>query len=127
MSIRTRVIQDRRGLSRVTALFPCTFTFEQDTYKAVVVDLSLKGVLLSSGFLPPVGRCVRVSLQNPSTNAPIELSGTVVRGGWCETEDGSRGRFGVHFRSTPSELLPVLRSLMSKREEEKPPSPVPSR
>jgi hypothetical protein len=112
VSVRSRVTQDRRRLSRLIALLSCKFTYKQVTHNATLVDLSIKGAFLSSIFLPPIGGPIRVFLQSRQLKKPLALDGIVVRGGWGTSERGKISRFGVRFNSSPLELISLLHTLI---------------
>ena len=108
-----RVVQDRRRFSRLSALLDCEFTFKELTHKAVIVDLSLNGALLSSKFLPPKGTTVKILLPSPQLKETLALDGTVVRGGWGMSDHGEKSRFSVQFDSLTPDLIKILNSLNS--------------
>ncbi len=112
MPERSRVAKDRRELSRLVALLGCEFVFGQSTYAATVVNLSIKGALLSAKVLPPEGSPVQVRLRFPKLKSPLVLDATVVRGGWGMSDIGKVGRFGVQFTSSPLDLTTLFRSLL---------------
>ena len=112
MSIPNRVTQDRRSLSRMTALMQCTFTYDGVSREAVVVNLSMGGAFLSSKFLPPKGGCVEVTLQSRHLKQPLTLQARVVRGGWGTSERGELSRFGIQFTRLAPELIVLLRALV---------------
>ncbi len=90
MSLNERVVQDRRRFSRIAALLDCEVKYRGITLKAVIVDLSLNGALLSSKYLPPKGDAVTVFLQSPQLKEPLALESTVVRGAWAMSEGEDR-------------------------------------
>jgi hypothetical protein len=114
--IRCRVTQDQRGLSRITALLPCEFTFEGATHKGVIVDLSLNGAFISSELLPPPKSVITVLLQSRHLKQPVTLHAHVVRGGWGTAEHGKLGRFGIRFDRAAPELIGLLNALISSNE-----------
>jgi hypothetical protein len=111
VSPNNKVVQDRRRFSRIIALMDCEFTFKELTHKAVVVDLSLNGALLSSKFLPPNGSSIKLLLKSPQSNKTFTLGGTVLRGGWGTSEHGEVSRFAVQIDSLAPDLVKVLNSL----------------
>jgi hypothetical protein len=116
VSTNERFVQDRRRFSRLSALTDCEFTFKELPHKAVIVDLSLIGALLSSKFLPPRGSSVKILLQPPHLKEPLTLDGTVVRGGWGTSDQGEISRFAVQFDSLTADLIRVLNRLQTKMQ-----------
>ena len=112
LSIPNRVTQDRRSLSRVTALMQCTFTYDGVSREAVVVNLSMGGAFLSSHFLPPKGGKLEVTFQSRHLKQPLTLEARVVRGGWGTSERGEISRFGIQFIRLAPELIAILRALI---------------
>jgi hypothetical protein len=112
LSIPNRVTQDRRSLSRMTALMQCTFTYDGVSREAVVVNLSMGGAFLSSRFLPPKGGKIEVTLQSRHLKQPLTLEARVVRGDWGASERGEISRFGVQFIRLAPELIAILRTLV---------------
>ncbi len=123
MTIRSRVTQDRRLLSRIPALLPCEFTYENVTRQAVIVDLSLNGAFLSSKSLPPKDAPITISLFSTHLKKPLLLDGKIARRGWGTSEEGNIGRFGVRFDRVSPELINLLRALISKGEDCNPAQP----
>jgi hypothetical protein len=111
MTIRSRVSQDRRDTSRVMARLDCQFTFAEASYKAVIVDLSLKGAYLSAKVLPPDNSTIFIALNHPATKKEITFSGTVMRGISVMSEQGKMGRFGIRFGTIPLDLIELINSL----------------
>ena len=116
MVIRSRASQDLRGNSRVIALMNCRFTHQDITYDAVVVDLSQKGAMLSSDFLPPTGSNVSITIQSNPLKKELLLSGKVTRGTTVGTDQGKKGRFVVHFGQYPIDLINLLSKLHSSKD-----------
>ncbi len=127
MTIRSRVTQDRRLLSRIPALLPCEFTYDNVTRQAVIVDLSLNGAFLSSKSLPPKDAPITISLFSTHLKKPLLLAGKIARRGWGTSEEGNIGRFGVRFDRVSPELINLLRALISRGEGRNPDQPAPSR
>lgn len=123
MTIRSRVTQDRRLLSRIPALLPCEFTYDKVTRQAVIVDLSLNGAFLSSKSLPPKDAPVTISLCSTHLKKPLLLNGRIARRGWGTSEEGDVGRFGVRFDRVSPELISLLRALVTKGEGRNPSQP----
>lgn len=95
----SRVTKDRRNISRIATRFSCHFTYEGVSREAVVIDLSLKGALLSSKFMPPLGASVTLTMKLPSSKEPLKLEGKVIRGGWGMSDHGALGKFGRPLQS----------------------------
>jgi hypothetical protein len=125
LTIRSRVTQDRRFLSRIPALLPCEVTYDKVTRQAVVVDLSLNGAFISSKSLPPKDASVTISLFSTHLKKPLLLDGKIARRGWGTSEECKVGRFGVMFDRTSPELISLLRALISKGTERTPPQSAP--
>ncbi len=123
MTIRSRVTQDRRLLSRIPALLPCEFTYDKVTRQAVIVDLSLNGAFISSKSLPPEDAPVTISLFSTHLKKPLLLDGRIARRAWGTSEEGTIGRFGVRFDRVTPELISLLRALISEGEERNPSQP----
>ncbi len=127
MTIRSRVTQDRRLLSRIPALLPCEFTYDNVTRQAVIVDLSLNGAFLSAKSLPPEDARITISLFSTYLKKPLLLDGRIARRGWGTSEEGNIGRFGVRFDRVSPELINLLRALISKGEGRNPAQPAASK
>ncbi len=110
-----RVTQDRRGMSRVPARLKCEIIFEQVTYPAVLVDISLGGAFLTSKFLPPVNSIIQVCVHSGYLRKPLTVKAMVVRGVWAMTHDGKTGRFGVRFHDSSLELIHLVNGLQSEQ------------
>ena len=108
MALRSYATQDLRNLSRVVVLLDCQFTHEGVTHKAVIVDISIKGALLSAAFLPPNGSIITVTLNSPVTRKKLVFDGTVLRGTWVMTHDGKRGRLGIRISYAPVDLIALI-------------------
>ncbi len=111
--IRSRVTQDRRKNARLMTFLACQFTFEGTSYKAVILDLSLKGAFISSPFLPPKGGTIAITLETPHLEEPLKLEGEVVRGTWGMSDHGRLGRFGVRFNHSSLKLIQLINRLSS--------------
>ncbi len=99
--------------SRVIALLKCQFTFEETTHEAVIVDISLKGALISSKFLPPQQGHITITLQTPRLKKALILPGEVIRGDWTMSEHGRVGRFAIRFSHMPLDLIGLINKLSS--------------
>jgi len=78
-----------------------------------MVDISLKGALISSKFLPPKQGHVTITLQTPHLKKPLILPGEVTRGDWTMSEHGKMGRFAIRFSHTPLDLIGLINKLSS--------------
>ena len=105
--------QDRRTVSRFIVLLDCRFTYSGTNYSAVIVDISLRGALLSSKFRPPLGSDIVVTLQPHIPERELKLNGRVVRGDWGESTLGKFGRFGIRFENAPLDLVRLITKLSS--------------
>jgi hypothetical protein len=112
VSTSSPLARDRRKLSRIPAQLACMFTHGGVTRPATILDLSLGGAFLESGFLPPKGSVITISLESPLAKKPVILAGTVVRGTWGMSGQGDVSRFGVHFSGGVPGLLGLLRALI---------------
>ena len=77
--VRTRALQDRRRLSRVSAQMECQFVSDDKEYEALLLDLSHEGAFLSSSFLPARQSKILITLEADCLKAPLTLKGTVLR------------------------------------------------
>ena len=111
-----RVIRDKRRLSRLSALMACEFQFREETHRAIVIDMSLNSVLLSSRVLPPNESTVTIFLHPPEPSSFLVLSGTVVRGAADASETEEPGAFVVRFDDIPPGLLKILHTLISEQK-----------
>ncbi|HTY64967.1 MAG TPA: PilZ domain-containing protein [Acidobacteriota bacterium] len=111
MTVRSRATQDRRNISRMIVRMDCHFTHEGVTYKAVMVDLSLKGAFFSATFLPPKNSLITVNLVSPAIKKPLVFDGTVIRGTWAMSDHGKCSRFGISFRYAPADLIALLNTV----------------
>jgi hypothetical protein len=108
MGIRSRVTQDKRLNSRVVARLDCRYSFENQTYDGVIVDLSRKGAMLMSPFLPARDKEIFITVSSKSLKYPMTLIGKVLRGTWVATDFGKRGRFAVRFVNIPLDILKLV-------------------
>jgi len=109
--------QERRTVSRFIVLLDCRFTYSGTNYSAVIVDVSLRGALLSSKFSPPLGSDIIVTLQPHILERELKLSGRVVRGNWGESTLGKFERFGIRFENTPLDLVRLITKLSSPQHK----------
>ena len=108
MGIRSRVTKDKRFNSRVIARLNCQYSFENQTYDGVIVDLSSKGAMLMSPFLPAKDKEISITVSSKSLKYPMILIGKVLRGIWVATDFGKRGRFAVRFVNIPLDILKLV-------------------
>ena len=111
MPIEKRSVQDRRSVSRITTNLACQLTFNGIHYQAVIKNLSLKGALLISTFIPPQGGLVSIRLRAPDT---LSLIGKVVRTDWTLSEPGTAGALTIQFSHNPPGLIGLIGKLASK-------------
>lgn len=114
MAIRSRVTQDRRKISRIATRLECRFEFEAKSYKAVIIDLSIKGAYFSSAFLPPFASRIEITVVTPHLPKPLTLQGVVLRGSSGMSDHGAVERFGVEFRSAPLDLTKLIGKLIAQ-------------
>jgi hypothetical protein len=108
MTINSRATQDRRKTSRVIARLDCSFTLEGTRHEAVIVDLSMKGALLSSKFLPKTGSTISIAINPPAVRKMLSIDCTVLRGTWVMADQGKRSRFSIRFEGAGPELLLLI-------------------
>lgn len=106
--------QDRRIVSRLETCLDCSFECNGKKYDAVILNISLKGAYLSSGFLPPPGSILRLAVKVPGAGRPVALEGQVNRSGHIVTDNGMKGRFGMRFPSPPLPLSGLIGKLVSQ-------------
>lgn len=111
MTIKSRVTQDSRTISRIATRLNCHFTNGGSRYEAVMIDLSMGGAFLSSKALPQTGSTIHVTIKNPALKKDLSLESVVMRGVWVDSDHGKLGRFGIRFVNTPLELLMLISSL----------------
>jgi len=132
----SRVLQDRRKLSRISVQMECRFKSEDKEYGALVLDLSQSGALISSTLLP-AEESIFVLEHNPPNDGnfpareskisitveanelkmPLTLNGTIKRSAIGMSEYGRVAQFGVEFEHTPLELLRLISILSSRRKQ----------
>jgi len=101
---------------RVIARLDCQFTYNGVSHKGVVVDVSLKGALLSSVFLPPVNSEISIRIETSYLPEPLVLDGRIQRGNWGMTDHGKVGRFGVEFKSPSLALIKLINQLLAPKK-----------
>jgi hypothetical protein len=111
VAIKSRVVQDLRTTSRVFTRLNCSYVHDGLSRDAVLLDISLRGALLSSRFLPPKDDTVVITVRVPVSNDVLNLEGIVTRGVRGQSEHGAVGKLSVRFTSPPLELLSLIRSL----------------
>ena len=114
MAIKNRVMQDMRNNSRVMACLNSQFTFEGLDYPAVILDLSQKGALITSTFLPPKDAVIEMLIRSPELQEPVILDAVVLRKSRIITDHGPKARFAVRFNQTPLILINLLTKLLAK-------------
>ena len=117
MVVRKRILKDLRINARIHTLLDCRFIHEDITYNAVLMDLSQKGALLSSDFLPPTGGNIALIIQSTLIKKDLLLSGKVSPGERGKTEQGRKGRFVVQFDQTPLDLINLITKSHSIQKE----------
>ena len=110
-TVRSRVLQDRRRLSRIGTNMKCQFRAGGRDYEAFMLDLSHEGTFLSSSFMPAAKSKVFLTISADFLKAPLELKGTVIRSNSAMSEHGQVGRFGVEFENPPLDLLRLISTL----------------
>jgi len=111
VAVTSRVLKDRRNISRISTRFSCHFTHEGVSREAVVINLSLNGAQLSSKFMPPLGASVALILKPPALSEPLKLEGKVIRGAWGISDHGAIGKFGVRFNPSSASLINLINML----------------
>jgi PilZ domain len=114
MATGSRVIRDRRMISRVSARLNCRFTYQGVSREAVVIDLSLNGAYLAAKFLPPNDGGVTITLKTPPLKNALILEGKVIRGAEDISDRGSLGKFGIKFNQTSLDLIRIINRLAAK-------------
>lgn len=111
-----RIIHDKRRFSRLSALLVCEFEFEDIAHRAIIVDMSLNGVLLASKLQPPNESTVTVIFRSPVLRNAFALEGSVLRSNENFSEPGESGTFVVQFACLPPELLKILHTLILEQK-----------
>lgn len=114
MSVKVRVVQDRRIVSRVVAQMECHCIIEGESHQAKVINLSLKGASLSSKYRPPKDSDVKIALKTSLIKKTLTMEGKIVRVSTGMSEQGYKYRFGVRFDYTPLELVELINKLISQ-------------
>ena len=113
--VRARVSQDQRRSSRIIALMDCEIAFGGAIHKAVIVNLSTNGALISSGSLPPEGAIISIRINHPNLKGPLQVEAQVLSGAWVLPTNSKAGRFRVRFSSNAPELLHLHYTLSLKK------------
>jgi hypothetical protein len=108
--MRVRVTQDRRQISRIGTRLACSFLYEGVQHKAVALDISLNGALLSSKAVPATGKLVTLNIKLPLAKDKIEVQGKVMRRVWGFSDHGQVGKFGIQFSHTPPDIFKFIAS-----------------
>jgi hypothetical protein len=114
VTAQTRVTQDRRRSSRLETSLDCRFEFEGNSYEAVAIELSLKGALLASTFLPPSGSLITFTIESTHLKNPLIFEGKVKRVNGFSSPSG-RKRFGIEVSSPPVDLAILVSKLLSRK------------
>ncbi|MDR0310295.1 MAG: PilZ domain-containing protein [Acidobacteriota bacterium] len=132
---QSRVLQDRRRLSRISVQMECRFKANDQEYGALMLDLSQGGTLISSTLLSPEETLspqdnfsvknknfpeqenkISITLEAGGLKVPMTLKGTIRRSSIGMSEYGRVAQFGVEFEHTPLELLRLISVLSSRRK-----------
>jgi PilZ domain len=112
VSVKVRVVQDRRVVSRVVTQMECNCIIEGESHQAKVINLSLKGASLSSKFRPPKDSDVKLALKTSLVKKTLTMEGKIVRVSNAMSEQGYKYRFGVRFNYSPLELVELINKLI---------------
>jgi len=93
----------------------CIYRSDGIEYKAVIVDLSQGGALLSSRYLPAHRSRILISLQAGNMETPLMIEGIVSRRSMFGSEED--GKFGVEFENPPPELALFIDALEAERNK----------
>jgi hypothetical protein len=113
--LRARVHQDLRRSSRIIALMDCEIAFNGATHKAIIVNLSTNGALISSKSLPPEGSVISIHISHPNLKGPLTVDALVLSGAWVLPTNEKAGRFRVRFSSNAPELMHLHYTLSVKK------------
>jgi len=114
VTIRSRVTQDRRKLSRIAVRLDCRFEFKEKSYDALITDISLEGAFCSTSFLPPLGSRILVGIQLEHLHKPILIEGNILRVSGSGSDYRKQGSFSVQFVRTPLELIKFISEMSAK-------------
>jgi hypothetical protein len=112
---RGNKVHDPRRISRLQTNIDCQFDFRGAHYKALIMDLSLKGAFLSSSFQPPIGGSIVVTIKSAHLSQPLIFEGKVKRGSGDLWTHGSGGQFGIELSSPPLDLAQLINTLISQK------------
>ena len=113
MSTKSRVLQDRRQMSRVASHLKCQVSYNETSYDAIILNLSLNGAYISSSFLPSVGETVTITLRTLDLKNSLIIEGLVVRGNSGVSDHGVLKRFGIQFNHSYLQLISIISKLSS--------------
>jgi len=99
--------QDLRRAARVKVQVPARYVSEHLTIDGTVTDLSPDGVFFCSDYLDATGEPVRISIEVPWRDRPLQLRGEVR---WVN-ESPRTGGMGICFMDVSFEDRVVLSSL----------------
>ncbi len=114
MGLSGKETQDRRSNSRVIARMDCTIACGDGIYEGVIVDLSIKGALVSSKFPAPAGSEISITLRTPLLKEPLSLTGNVLRTSRIMSEHEPMNRIAVRFGRTPLDLVVLVNKLVAR-------------
>jgi len=114
VSVRIRVVQDQRTVSRVLARMDCQCIIGGQSHDAQVINLSLKGAYLSAKFQPSQNAEVKIVLKTSLLKKTLTMEGKILRVGTGMSDNGHKHRFGVRFHYTPPDLAELFNKLISQ-------------
>ncbi len=106
---------DQRANSRLNSCLPCEVHSGEVSSSAFLLNISLKGALISSRLMLQKHHPISISIKISELGESILLRGVIVR--------VTRGlddfhkeiyRCGVRFGSLPAEFLPLIKKLMGR-------------
>ncbi|MFP4354074.1 MAG: PilZ domain-containing protein [Phycisphaerae bacterium] len=99
--------QERRHFSRVKYDVDATLEFQQELFESDLIDLSLRGALVSTGASPRKGQevALRFSLAQSGVPVSVRCQGTVVR-------NDQRG-VGIRFDQMDVDSFNELKAILS--------------
>jgi hypothetical protein len=104
-------VQDRRAVSRVSADMECRYTYDGMEYSGFVREISLKGALLLSSYMPPHGAAISIRLNASLRDGQLLLDAKVVRRDCKDTERGTVKAFGVAIHNGSLALAQLVTRL----------------
>ena len=108
-------LSSRQKAPDVSGQALCLYKSDGIEYKAVIIDLSQGGALLSSRYLPAHRSKIIISLQAENMEAPLMIEGMVSRRSMFGAEED--GKFGVEFENPPPELSQFINALEAERNK----------